>query len=213
MKELKFFQQSGNLEVDKRNPWQDKLDQQIAINDLNVLDDGNNPEYNSTQAIDTEGTPLRQTQVVENGVLKTFLFNRMYGHAAGKESTGNCRRQALGGSPFESFPSTFPNKLIVQNGRKTLEDQIKEIDKGILVTSLPLGIENFNPITGDFSGSSTNSFLILNGEIAHPLKNITVAGNFNDTLMNIQTIGSDKEITDNPLNSPSMTFMGHTIGS
>ena len=204
---------SGTALVEKRNPWQDKIDQQLAVKELNVIDDGNDLEYNSTQAIDTEGTPLRQTQIVENGVLKSFLFNRMYGHAAGKESTGNARRQAPGGAPFESLPSSFPNKLVIQNGSKTLEDQIKEIDKGVLVTSLPLGISNFNPITGDFSGSSTNSFLILKGEIAHPLKNITIAGNFNDTLMNIQTIGSDRDITSNPVDSPSMTFKGHTIGS
>ncbi|MCG3220531.1 MAG: TldD/PmbA family protein, partial [Candidatus Heimdallarchaeota archaeon] len=127
---------SGSAFVEKRNPWKDKLDQHLAIEGLNVVDDGHDPEYNSTQAIDTEGTPLRQTQVVENGVLKSFLFNRMYGHAAGKESTGNARRQAPGGAPFESLPSTFPNKLVVQNGSKTLEDQIKELDKGILVTSL-----------------------------------------------------------------------------
>jgi PmbA protein len=137
----------------------------------------------------------------------------MYGHAAGKESTGNGRRSGAGGTPFENVPGSIVNKLIIENGTKSLEQQIEEIDKGILVTSLPLGISNFNQITGDFSGSSTNSFLILKGEIAHPLKNITIAGNYNDTLMNIQAIGSDREITTGLLNSPSITFTGHTIGS
>jgi PmbA protein len=204
---------SGTAFVEKRNPWRDKLGEKLAVKELNVVDDGIDPEYTSTRAIDTEGTPHRQTQIVEKGILKSFVFNRMYGHAAGKESTGNGRRQGAGGTPFEYIPESVANKLIVENGTKNLEKQIEEIDKGILVTALPLGISNYNPITGDFSGSSTNSFMILKGEIVYPLKNITIAGNYNDTLMNIQTIGSDREITTGLLNSPSMTFAELTIGS
>ncbi|NPD88244.1 MAG: TldD/PmbA family protein [Asgard group archaeon] len=208
-----FTGTSGSGYVEKRNPWGEKLDKELAVKELNVIDDGINPDYLTTHAIDTEGTPRRKTTIVENGVLKSFLYNRMYGHAVGKESTGNARREGAGGTPFENVPSSVPNKIIVQTGSKSLEDQISEIDKGILVPTLPLGIENFNPITGDFSSSSTDSFLILKGQIVYPIKNITVAGNFNDTLMNIQTIGSDRIPTSNPIDSPSMTFRGHTIGS
>ena len=211
---LPFFTgTSGIGYVEKRNPWGDKLDKELAIKELNVVDDGNDPDLLTTHAIDTEGTPTRKTTIIEKGVLKSFLFNRMYGHAVGKESTGNARRQGAGGTPFENIPSSVPNKLIIHTGTKSIEDQISEIDKGILVPRLPLGVDNFNPITGDFSGSSTDSFLILKGEIAFPLKNITIAGNFNDTLMNIQTVGSDRIPTSNRLDSPSMTFTGHTIGS
>ncbi len=202
---------SGTTYVEKRNPWIDKLDEQIAIKDFNLIDDAVNPEHFSTHKIDSEGTPKGKTTVIENGVLKSFLFNRMYGQAAGGKSTGNAQRQAPGGIPFESIPISGLNQLVIENVGKNLDEQIEELEKGILVTDTPIGLGTENPITGDFSVSSTNSFLILNGEIAHPLKAVSIAGNHKKTLMEIKEIGSDRERSGYPLDAPTMTFMNHTI--
>jgi PmbA protein len=202
---------SGTTFVEKRNPWGEKIDQQIATKDFKLLDDAVNPENLSTHKIDSEGTPKGKTTIVDSGVLKTFLFNRMYGSAAGKQSTGNAQRQAPGGIPFESLPSSGPNQLVIENVGKSLDQQIEEVEKGILVTDTPIGLGTENPITGDFSVSSTNSFLILNGEIAHPLKAVSIAGNYHKSLMDIRTIGSDRERSGYPIDSPTITFMNHTI--
>ena len=202
---------SGTAFVEKRNPWAEKLDQEFAVKEFNVIDDATNPEYYTTHKIDSEGTPKSKTVLVENGILKSFLFNRMYGHAAGKQSSGNAQREAPGGIPFESIPNSGPNQLVIENVGKNLDKQIEEIEKGILVTDNPIGLGTDNPITGDFSVSSTNSFLVLNGEIAYPLKAVSIAGNYNKSLMDIKEIGSDRERSGYPLDAPTITFMNHTI--
>jgi PmbA protein len=207
----------GSAYVEQSNPWKDSLDQEVASKDLTLIDEGQNPEYPATQAIDAEGTPKGSTALIEKGILKNFLFNRMFAHAAGKETTGNCQRGGGifgGGVPFEIAPTIGPNKILVDNISKSLDEQIAELDKGILITGQPIGLfVSSNPITGDFSVTSNESFLIEKGEISHPLKTVGVAGNYIESLLNPMFIGSDRDKTFWPVDSPTITFPKHTITS
>ena len=207
----------GSAFVEQSNPWKDKLEQEVANKNFTLTDEGQKPEYAETQAIDHEGTPMRSTTLIEKGILKTFLFNRMFGHAAGKDTTGNCKRGGGilgGGVSFETAPAIGPNKVLVANVSKSLDEQIAEIDKGILVAGLPLGLfVSSNPITGDFSLTSNEAFLIRSGEIAYPLKPVSIAGNYPESIMNALFIGSDREKTFWPIDAPTMTFPKHTITS
>ena len=200
---------SGTTYVEKSNPWKDKLEEKVAVKDFNLIDKGQTPEYPGCHAIDTEGTAKQETDLITEGIFKTFLFDRMYGKAANKESTGNAAR--FGSIPYEVPPLVAPSKCIVNNIGKTVDQQISEIDRGILVTATPTGIQFANQITGDFSGSSSESFLIVDGEIKESLKPISIAGNLYESLKNILFIGSDREITGGLIDSPAITFEGHTI--
>ena len=204
---------SGSAYVEKSNPWMEKLNEQVASNEFTVYDDGQMPNSQSCQAIDTEGIPKQTTTVIENGVLKTFLFDKMFGEAAGFVSTGNAQRGgAFGGAiPYELTPSVGINHATFKEGSKNLEQQIAEIDKGILITGTPIGLFTANPVTGDFSVTCNDTFLVLKGEIAHPLKSVSIAGNYFETLNNIKFIGNDTEVSGWPIDAPSMTFTGHTI--
>ena len=207
----------GSAYVEQSNPWKDSLGQEVTSKDLTLIDEGQKSEYSATQAIDAEGTPKSSTTLIDKGILKNFLFNRMFAHAAGKETTGNCQRSGGifgGGVPFENSPNIGPNKILVNNVTKTLDEQIAELDRGILITGQPIGLfASSNPITGDFSVNSNESFLIEKGEISHPLKAVSIAGNYIDSLMNTMFIGSDREMTYWPVDSPSITFPKHTITS
>ncbi|MBY8999654.1 MAG: TldD/PmbA family protein [Candidatus Heimdallarchaeota archaeon] len=204
---------SGTGYVEKSNPWKDKLGEQVCVEDFTLVDEGQNPEYGACRSIDTEGTPKQTTTTIENGILKTFLFNKMYGEAAKQKSTGNAQRGFGfgGGIPFENLPAVGPNQLLVKNVGKNLDEQIAEIDKGVLITGTPIGLFTANPVTGDFSITTNDAFLIEKGEIVNPLKSISIAGNYFKTFKNIVAIGSDREASGWPLDAPSMTFKGHTI--
>ncbi len=203
---------SGSGYVEKRNPWKDKLGEKICVDDFTLIDEGQNPEFESCRSIDAEGTPKQTTTAIENGVLKTFVFDKMHGEAANLKSTGNgLRGGTWGGIPFENPPGVGPNQILVKNVGKNLDEQIAETDKGILITGTPIGLFTANPVTGDFSITTNDAFLIEKGEIVNPLKSISIAGNYNETFQNIVTIGSDRESSEWPINAPSMTFKGHTI--
>ncbi len=198
---------SGSSYVEKSNPWGDKLDQQVAVKELTLIDDGQQPESDSGRAIDSEGSPKQTTSIIDDGILKTFLFDKMFGEAADKATTGNASRGGFfGGIPYENVPNVGPNKLLIENVGRNLEHQISEIDKGILLTGTPIGLFTANQITGDFSITTNDAFLIEKGEVVHPLKNISIAGNYFETLNDIRTIGSDREVSGWPLDAPAITY-------
>lgn len=201
---------SGSRYVEKSNPWGEKLNQQVAVEDFNAIDDGQNPEYIRTSSIDTEGTPRGKTVTIEKGILKSFLFDRMHGKAADKATTGNANR-GFDGSAFESAPFISPTTIIIKNIGKNIDEQIAEIDKGILIRSEPIGLFTANRTTGDFSVTCNHGFLIERGEIVYPLKSFGLAGNYFKTFNDIQQIGSDREMTGGTFQSPSITFKNHTI--
>ena len=203
---------SGSAYVEKSNPWMEKLNEKVASKELTVIDDGQKLDTQECQSIDAEGITRQTTTVIENGILKTFLFDKMFGEVAGFASTGNAQRGGpFGGTPYENTPSVGLNYALIKQGTKNLDEQIAEIDKGILITGTPIGLFTANPVTGDFSVTCNDTFLILNGEKSHPLKSISIAGNYFKTLNNIRFIGNDSEVSGYPIETPSMTFTGHTI--
>ncbi|MHA1401222.1 MAG: TldD/PmbA family protein [Candidatus Heimdallarchaeaceae archaeon] len=203
---------SGAAYVEKRNPLGDKLGKQILNDKFNLIDDGQRPEEPSTVAVDGEGSPVGKTEVIKDGVLKTFVYDRMYGKAAGVGTTANATRGGMmGGIPFETIPGVAPRKLFVEPVSKTLEEQIAECDKGIYIEEPPIGLFTANIITGDFSVTSNNAFLVENGEIVYPLKTVSIAGNYYKSFMDLEFIGEDLTRTQWPLDSPSITVKNHTI--
>lgn len=206
---------NGSLYVNKRNPFAPKLGKQLTTEKFNVIDDGQNPEYLGTMAVDDEGSPTKIIQVIENGVLTTFLYNKMYGDATELGTTGNCSRGIFeGGIPFESNLSINSHQLVVTPGTKDLETLISEVDtKAVFIEGLPIGVHTTNWFTGDFSVTSSNAYLVEKGEILYPLSNISVAGNLYKSLLDIKEIGSDLKITRNPMLSPSLVVEDFTFSS
>ncbi|MHA1406738.1 MAG: TldD/PmbA family protein [Candidatus Heimdallarchaeaceae archaeon] len=200
---------NGGTVVEKRNPLMDKLDQQIASKDFQLYDDGTDPTKISTYAIDTEGIQTKKTTIIKDGVLKSFLFDNFYGPIFGTKSTGNAKR-----SPpieYESAITIEPNKLILRPGTKDLEKQIEESDKAIYIEGFPMGMGHANMISGDFSVTATNAYLVENGEIKTPIKSVSISGNFFKSLMDLLYIGSDIIDLPFPLESPTLTINNHTI--
>jgi len=178
-----------------------KLNEKIAGDNINVVDDGTVPGLFGTSPFDSEGVPSRKTVVVENGVLKSYLLNTYTAKKLGLQTTGNASRGLAG------TPGIGPGNFFLQPGTKSLEEIVGDIKEGLFVTEfLGFGV---NLVTGDFSRGASGIW-IQNGELTFPVEEITVAGNLKDMFFNISEIGNDLEFRSS-IASPTLRIDGMTV--
>jgi PmbA protein len=161
-----------------------KLGQQVAVNDLTVLDDGRMPGKLGSRPFDGEGLPTRRTAIIQDGVLRSYLLDTYTGRKLGMASTGNAARSL--GQP----PSVAPTNCHIVPGPYAPEQIIRSVDRGLYVTEM-IGF-GVNLVTGDYSRGAVGLW-IENGELTYPVEEITIAGNLNDMLQQIEMIGNDLE--------------------
>ena len=173
---------NGDAVFKKASFLASKLGQKIAPAHVSIIDDGLRKRGLATSPFDGEGVPTRRTSLVENGVLKAFLYDAFTARKAKTKSTGNASRG------YRSLPAIGVNNLVLEPGQKSPEEIIKEIPNGFYVTAM-LG-HGANTVTGEYSRGA-NGLWIENGELTRPVQEVTVAGNLNDMLMQLDAIGSD----------------------
>jgi len=163
------------------------LDQQFASELLSVIDDGTRPKGMGSAPFDGEGVPTQKRTLVENGVLKGFIYNTIAARRAGVKSTGNASRNG-----FTSLPGIGTHNLYVEPGSYSPEEIIRNTRKGLLLREVTgYGI---NPVTGNFSGGASGLW-IENGKIVHPVKGLTIAGTAGEILMGIDMLGNDTDMS------------------
>ena len=170
-----------------RSLWAKKLGEQVASQQLTITDDGLLPKGIGSSSFDSEGVSHQKTPVIERGKLQSFLHSSFTANKEGKESTGNANRDG-----YNMLPSIFVSNLVVEAGKKKLEEMISEVDKGIIVRR---SSGNVRPESGEFSGIAKQASYIEKGEIKHPLKETMISGNTFQTIMNIIEIGSETRPT------------------
>ncbi|MCL2421605.1 MAG: TldD/PmbA family protein [Defluviitaleaceae bacterium] len=136
-------------------------------------------------AFDSEGVATKPKAVIENGVLKTLLYNTKSAAKDGTSSTGNGFKPS-----FRAAVATACTNFYLIPSDISPEKMRADIQRGILITEMAGLHAGINPISGDFSISS-DGFLIEDGKITRPVEQITVAGNFYSLLKNIQCVGND----------------------
>ncbi|MFZ1918446.1 MAG: TldD/PmbA family protein [Terriglobales bacterium] len=179
-----------------------KLGEQIAGPNVTVIDDGTMPGGFGTTPFDGEGIPTRRTVVIENGVLKSYLLNTYTARKLKLETTANAARGLAG------TPGIAPGNYFLQAGKKTPQQLIGGIKNGLYVTEF-LG-HGANLVTGDYSRGASGLW-IVNGELAYPVEEITVAGNLKDMFKNISDIADDLEFRGS-VASPTIRIDGLTVG-
>ena len=162
-----------------------KEGERIASEIINITDDPMRDGVAVKTNFDAEGVAAYRKSVVENGVLKTLLYNRETAKVAGVESTGNASKAG-----YSSPVGTSPYAFCIEAGDMSLEDLFKEADNGIYITELKGLHAGANAITGDFSIESAG-FKIVDGKLAGAVKTFTIAGNFFNLLKDISAL-SDK---------------------
>lgn len=162
----------------------DKLGESIAASEITIIDDGRVSGGLGSKPFDGEGQPTRRNTVVEDGILKTWLLDHYSGRKLGMESTGSAAR-GTGSAPRVGTTNLW---LESPSDGPTLDAMIAELDRGLVVTEL-IGM-GFNPTTGDYSRGAAGLW-VENGEVVHPVEEITIAGNLGDMLMSVDRIGSE----------------------
>lgn len=178
-----------------------KLNEKIAGDNIDVIDDGTMPGGFGTSPFDSEGVPSRKTVVVEKGVLKSYLLNTYSAKKLNLQTTGNASRGLAG------TPGIGPGNFFLKPGAKSAQEIIADIKDGLFVTEfLGFGV---NLVTGDFSRGASGLW-IQNGELTFPVEEITVAGNLKDMFFNISEIGNDLEFRSS-IASPTLRIDGMTV--
>lgn len=187
-----------------RSTFSTKLDQQIAQENINVVDDGTLKDGVFSRSFDTDGTATQRTEVIKDGFLKNILYDSYTALKANKKSTGNAYRQ------YWTYPSPTTNNLILSEGTTTLEDMIKDTKKGIFIENT-IGHWLSRPTSGDLNATITHGMLIEDGELTKPVTNVVIGGNFFDILMSkIEVIGKDLDHS-NKVYTPSVKISEMTI--
>jgi PmbA protein len=179
----------------------DKLGQQVAGENVTVLDDGLRPGGFGSRPFDDEGIPASTTTVIERGVLKSYLLNSYSANKLGLKTTGNASRGLAGA------PSVGPKNLYLKPGTHSVEEIIRSVKDGFYVTEL-IGF-GVNVVTGDYSRGAAGLW-IENGELVYPVHEVTIAGSLQDMLNHIEMIGSDLEFRRS-VTSPTLRVGGLTV--
>lgn len=163
----------------------DQEGQVIAAPMVTLVDNPFHQENPMPMNFDAEGSPTHCKNVIENGVLKTLLYNLKTAAVAGKKTTGNASKAG-----YDGAVGVRPFSMYLAGGDMTEEALLKKAGNGVYINSLSGLHAGANPISGDFSLQSAG-FLIENGVKTAPVKSFTVAGNFYELLKNITAVADN----------------------
>jgi PmbA protein len=169
-----------------QSAFKDKLDTNVASENLTVYDDGLLPGGLRTGIFDAEGVPHRKTLIIEKGVLRNFLFDSYTANIQGKLSTGNASRAG-----YLSTPNIEATNFHIIPGNRSTQDLIQEVSDGLLVFYLQ-GAHSSNPVSGEFSVVAAPAWKINKGEIEHATKGVMLAGNIFELLKKVSGIGNNE---------------------
>jgi PmbA protein len=181
--------------------WTGKLGQQVASENVTVIDDGTLTGLFGTSPFDGEGLPTRRTVVIEKGVLKNYLLNTYTARKLKMKSTGNAARGLAG------TPGIGGGNLFLEAGELTPQQLLADVKSGFYVTEL-MG-QGVNMVTGDYSRGAAGLW-IENGELTYAVEEITIAGNLKDMLHNVTAIANDLEFRGS-VTAPTLRIDGMTI--
>jgi len=161
------------------SPLRDKLGQQIAHPSFTLVDDPTVEYGPNTSAFDNEGVVRKVTPLVENGILRNFIYDLDTAGRAGEHPTGHGTNRSL-------------TNLVMSPGDKSFEEMVGGIEEGLMVHDF-LGLGQGNPINGEFSVNVFLGYKIENGKITGRVKDVMLAGNAYAALKDITAISKERE--------------------
>ncbi len=161
-----------------------KLGQQIANPKVTAIDDGTIANAWGSFAIDDEGNPAQRNVLIENGILKNYMIDRLGARRMGMPMTGNSRRENYTFEPTSRMTNTF-----IDNGPDKNEDIIASIEYGLYAKEMGGG--SVNPLTGEFNFAVKEGYLVRNGKICEPVRGASLIGTGSQILQDIDMVGQN----------------------
>ncbi|GFO65982.1 TldD/PmbA family protein [Geomonas paludis] len=164
--------------------YRGRIGEQVASELITVIDDATIPYARGSFGFDSEGTPARKTVLVENGILKGYLYDRLSALKDNCASTGNGRRESYRNRPIVRMTNT-----LIAPGQSDPAEIVKSVANGLFVKRMGGG--QVNTVNGDFVFEVTEGYLIENGVVGEPVRGATLAGNGPEVLRRIAMVGND----------------------
>ena len=178
---------SGEDVLKGRSMFANRVGEQVGASSITLVDDPTNEQAYGASMFDAEGLACRRNVLVDGGVLQGFLYNSHAARRAGAASTGSAVRGSLAMSP-----SVGARALSVVPGTQSQAEIVAGIDDGFLVQMVHGLHSGVDPVSGDFSVGA-DGLRIRNGELAEPVREVTVASTIQRMLLDVLAVGSDLE--------------------
>ncbi len=169
--------------------FSDKLGKKICNDNINIVDDATINKNRGSLNFDDEGVPAQKTYMVENGVLTSYLHDRISAKYYDVSPTGNGRRESFRYNPIPRMRATY-----MESGDSSVSDIISSVKNGVFVDEFSNGQVQIGE--GDFTFYVKSGYLIENGELTKPIKDINIMGNGPEALANITAVADDAKIDE-----------------
>ncbi len=174
----------ADLVYESMSVYKNKLGEKVANSKITVVDDATRPMMRGSFVYDDEGSKAQNTLLIENGILKNYMFDKIYANFAQKETTGNSRRESYRFAPIVRMSNTY-----ILPGEDDPEEIVASVDSGLFVKHMGGG--QVNPVTGDFVFEVNEGYIIKNGKVGNMVRGATLIGNGPKVLEEIDMVGSD----------------------
>ena len=179
----------GDFNRKKTSAFCELLGKQVASPLCTVVDDGTIANRRGSLNVDDEGTPTSRTVLIEKGILRGYLQDRLNARLMGMPLTGNGRRESFAHMPMPRMTNTF-----MLAGDSTPDEIIRSVDRGLYAAYFGGGQVDIT--SGKFVFSSSEAYLIEGGKITQPVKGATLIGNGPDVLTRISMVGNDLQLDE-----------------
>ena len=160
-----------------------RIGERVAAEGVTVVDDGSLADRRGSLTIDDEGTPTRETVLIEDGILKGYMQDRLNARLMGVEATGNGRRESYAHAPMPRMTNTF-----MKAGNDDPAELLSRVKKGIFAKAFGGG--QVDIVSGKFVFSCTEAYLIEDGKLGAPIKGATLIGDGPSSLTKVRGIGA-----------------------
>jgi len=174
----------GDFNRKETSAFSGMIGQRIAAPGVTVVDDGTISDRRGSLTIDDEGTPTNRTVLIEDGILKGYMHDRMNARLMGHAATGNGRRQGFDHQPMPRMTNT-----VMESGSEDPRGIIASVKKGLYAVNFGGGQVDIT--NGKFVFSASEAYLIEDGKVTRPVKGATLIGNGPDVLTKVKAIGND----------------------
>ncbi|MEM9385131.1 MAG: metalloprotease TldD [Pseudomonadota bacterium] len=174
----------GDFNRKKTSAFAGRLGEQVASPLCTVVDQGNIPDRRGSLNVDDEGTPTGETVLIENGILRGYMQDKMNARLMGMKPTGNGRRESFAHVPMPRMTNTF-----MLSGKHDPEEILASVDRGLYASNFGGGQVDIT--SGKFVFSASEAWLIEDGKLTRPVKGATLIGNGPDVLTRVSMVGND----------------------
>jgi TldD protein len=174
----------GDFNRKGTSAYSGRIGQKVASPLCTVVDDGTLPNRRGSLSLDDEGTPTQCTTLIENGVLRGYIQDKLNAHLMGMRPTGNGRRESFAHLPMPRMTNTY-----LLAGNHDPQEIIRSVKKGLYAVNFAGGQVDIT--NGNYVFSASEAYLIEGGQVTRPVKGATLTGNGPESLSRVSMLGND----------------------